>query len=77
VVSGGERSGSIHATSNNNKDKKVFRLTHKATKTQTFSSPNKNSQKIASTSSSHPFQLTIKELIIMQPFHGQNTAALQ
>ena len=28
-------------------------------------------------SSSHSYQITIKELMIMLPLHGQNTAALQ
>jgi len=27
--------------------------------------------------SSHSYQITIKELMIMLPLHGQNTAALQ
>lgn len=33
--------------------------------------------KTARISSSHSFQITIKELMIMLPLHGQNTAALQ
>lgn len=33
--------------------------------------------KTACASSSHSFQITIKELMIMLPLHGQNTAALQ
>jgi hypothetical protein len=31
----------------------------------------------ANASSSHSYQITTKELMIMLPLHGQNTAALQ
>jgi len=37
----------------------------------------KNTSKTAYVSSSHSHQITIKELMIMLPLHGQNTAALQ
>jgi len=37
----------------------------------------KNSFKTANVSSSHLYQITIKELMIMLPLHGQNTAVLQ
>lgn len=33
--------------------------------------------KTAHASSSHSYQITIKELMTMLPLHGQNTAALQ
>jgi hypothetical protein len=33
--------------------------------------------KTAHVSSSHSYQITIKELMIMLPLHGQNTATLQ
>jgi len=36
-----------------------------------------NKIKTANASSSHSYQITIKELMIMLPLHGQNTAALQ
>ena len=38
---------------------------------------NKDITKTANASSSHSYQITIKELMIMLPLHGQNTAALQ
>ena len=36
-----------------------------------------NIPKTVNASSSHSYQITIKELMIMLPLHGQNTAALQ
>jgi len=36
-----------------------------------------NTLKTAHASSSHSYQITIKELLIILPLHGQNTAALQ
>ena len=36
-----------------------------------------NTSKTAHVSSSHSYQITVKDLMIMLPLHSQNTAALQ
>ena len=47
-------------------------------KMQTLKEPYKySSPKTACVLSSYSYQITIKELMIMLPLHGQNTAALQ
>jgi hypothetical protein len=51
--------------------------TFKNLNTETKFSKNIRNSKTVHVSPSHSYQITVKELMIMLPLHGQNTAALQ